>query len=562
MTVTKFDVQARSLGDLLSSGSPQFTVPHYQRPFAWTNEQVDELWSDLLAAIDEKDEDYFMGAVVLIHQGKGGKFSIIDGQQRIATLTVVLAALRDRLEDLGELETASELHRLIIRKTLQKETVPIVVLRDRENSRYFAEHIQRRIHDRPAPPKGKPGRPRKIYIKQAYETSRERVGDEIVELSDKKKIQRLIRIAEFVKDGVVLITTIVGSDTDAYVVFETLNHRGLDLTIADLVKNHLFSLGSKSDHLEEMRSLWEQTTSNLEGEGVSVPRFLRHFWLSKHARVTERKLFVRIKDHLRPLKADGHLRFASDLATEASLYRRLVEPSATDPHATDIVDFRDMGIMQHLPLLLAARVAGLPAMQFSRLVALCGTVTMRYLISGDRNPNQLERSYSTWAIRLRKGGEGVVDEIVNEANSLCPDDDEFMAGFKALANLKTAQTRYVLRKVNEHLSGKEMRLAGPAYVHLEHILPLNPSPGWTPYIPSDRQKARALAQRLGNLTLLDEMLNKEASNRPFDQKKANYYSKSKIEITKQLCTEDTWDAKRIDARQEKMASFAPAIWSL
>ncbi len=556
----KFQVDAKSLKDLLSSGDPIFTVPHYQRPYRWDKEQVTNLWSDLTAALDDKETDYFIGSMVLTRD-RERTLSIIDGQQRIATLTVLLAALRDHFEEQQNEVVASALHRLIIRTTLKGQEERIMVLREREDQ-YLKSQIQPRRAQRTSEivPKKGPGRPRKIYIKQTCELFNKLLLEETATLRPRKKLDRLTEIAEFVCDGVTFITTIVGSDTDAYVVFETLNDRGLDLSIADLMKNYLFSLGSRGKRLDEMQGHWEQTSTYLEG--WSFPRFLRHFWLSKHERVTERKLFERVKRHLQPRGIEKQLDFASDLASEARLYSSLIDPPAGSAHSSDLMDLRDMGIQQHLPLLLGAANVALPNREFGRVVGVCENLTVRYLIVADLEPNRLERKYSEWAIALRKGGAPAIDTIVREAASLCPEDDEFVKGFGNLTGLRTATARYLLRKINEHESGgRELKVAGPSEVHVEHILPQNPSAAWDPYIPKLRSARRELSERLGNLTLLAVKLNKEASNRLFTQKAADYYRKSQIEITRQLCNETNWDATTIDKRQERWAKIAPTIWS-
>ncbi len=103
MAVSKFEVSVRSFRELLTSKNPLLGVPHYQRRYAWTKEQVGQLWDDILDAIRERsDREYFIGAVVFCpnpEQPDRG-LHVIDGQQRITTLTVILAALRDYLEQL------------------------------------------------------------------------------------------------------------------------------------------------------------------------------------------------------------------------------------------------------------------------------------------------------------------------------------------------------------------------------------------------------------------------------------------------------------------------------
>ncbi len=234
-------------------------------------------------------------------------------------------------------------------------------------------------------------------------------------------------------------------------------------------------------------------------------------------------------------------------------------PDADDPNAEELKDLREMGILQHLPLLLAAKGENLSDKHFSALVSVCENVTMRYLIVGDRNPNLLETKYSEWAIRLRQEGAKAIASIYREAQELCPRDEEFKDGFKSLSELKTVTARYILRKINEYLSGTEMKVVGPQEVQVEHVLPQNPSDEWKPLFPNDKE-ARQFAERLGNLTLLDGKRNKSIANRGFDVKRSRY-AESQIKITRDLCAKTVWDADAIEERQNQFAELALKIWA-
>jgi len=555
MARQKYDVDDKSLGEILSLGI--FEVPVYQRGYSWRKEQVGQLWDDILLAMEDKGEEYFIGAMVFVREPKR-PHSIIDGQQRLATLTLFLAALRDTFDDLGKSKPANELHRNIITENLAGEAKPVLKLSGPEGD-YLATRIQPRKDSRSAEVKKKrrPGRPRRINIKEAYGYVCDLVAQEMEGRSKKKQLARLIEIAEFLRSSLVAVTTNVASDIDAYVVFEALNDRGLDLSISDLLKNHLYKMAARSKKLEVMTGIWEEAGGYMEG--VSFPRFLRHHWLSAHEKVTQRKLYKRVKEYLGQQGSNSWEGFGRELADSAAHYRDLIFPPADDPLARDLAELRDMAVQQHLPLLLAAKSRALKAKELRRLMSLCESLTMRYSVVGDRNPNRLEAKYSEWARMLRERGPGCLGDIADGAQSLCPDDEEFKDGFLALERLKAPTARYILRKINDHVVGREGEFKSPSEVHIEHILPRSWTTDWLKVF--SKQEAADCVERLGNLTLLAEPLNKKASNRSFATKAREVYAKSEVRITKDLAEIRQWDAQAIEQRQGQFAEMACKIWS-
>ena len=166
MSRQKYDVDDKSLEQILALGT--FEVPIYQRGYSWRKEEVGQLWDDVLLAMEDKGEEYFIGAMVFVREPKSPLY-IIDGQQRLATLTVFLAALRDAFDDLGKSKPASQLHAHIISEDLAGNRKPVLSL-GRHEGEYLATQIQPRKDSRSAAVKKKrrPGRPPRINIKKAY----------------------------------------------------------------------------------------------------------------------------------------------------------------------------------------------------------------------------------------------------------------------------------------------------------------------------------------------------------------------------------------------------------
>ncbi|MBI4234079.1 MAG: DUF262 domain-containing protein [Chloroflexi bacterium] len=558
MNKGKFDVDAVSVQELFGNIANRFTVPRYQRRYAWDDEHVETLCSDIWEAVQAKEDDYFLGALVL-SKTENGHLETIDGQQRLATVTTLLAVLRDKFHQLELKDAAQKLQEYIIRTDLRSNEIPVLTLGalDAED---FYKYVQLPLThpQREAPgtkkPIGRPGRPPKNFVRNAYDLLSKWAEESVAALDSPKKQETLLTLADFVMRKLTFISTEVASDDQAYIIFETLNDRGLDLSIADLLKNHLFSLAAKLGpaELDTVSVLWQQLTTTMEG--VALPKFLRHHWLSHHGVVTQRKLYTALKEHLKKAKKVPRS-FLNELITDAQIYARLVAPKQEDLEALTLRDLNLMGVTQHLPFLLAAKQA-LKEKQFSEIVKLVESLTMRYLVVGNQNPNKLERSYSEWAILIRRGGTG--DGLQAKANDLLTQVPSFEEGFKSLTNLPPAHVRYILRKIEEHKTSKELTIAWSG-VEIEHILPQTPSDAWVEAIGLPQKVVEQLSSKLGNLTLLSKPLNKKVSNKPF-QIKLQHYKQTKIKITQDLERFNSWDNQTIEQRQSEFAALAMSLW--
>ncbi len=238
-------------------------------------EQVDQLWTDITEALEQQEDEYFLGAIVLANTDDN-YLETIDGQQRLATLTILLSVLRDQFYERGNTKVLDKIHDLVIRTDFRGNQAAIRTL-GADDAEDLHKYVQLLPNDPDRIPRGTkkapagPGRPPKNYIRNAYDLLWNRVDEYTAGLSAEKAVESLIRVAEFVTKNLTFITAQVESDEHAYVVFETLNDRGLDLSIADLLKNHLFSLAARRGELTQVTALWGNLVTTLEN--IPLPRF-------------------------------------------------------------------------------------------------------------------------------------------------------------------------------------------------------------------------------------------------------------------------------------------------
>jgi hypothetical protein len=565
MPSKRFQPGTASLEELFARGSPLLRVPRYQRRYAWNNRQeVAQLWQDVLDAVERDADEYFLGTIVLDRTPQG-ILEVIDGQQRLATLTMMLGGLRNKLATLGATysnasQASSKLNELIMRTDLLGQPQDAVLTLGVYDQDSFRRYVQLRPGESghlaldATLPQSRPGRPPTNRVKEAFKQITESVESLTKQQTPEDQVRKLARLAEYILGRVTHITITVTEDSDAFTLFETVNYRGLDLSTADLLKNHVFGLASSDQQIEELTGLWTALVSSLEDSQIT--RFLRYVWLSRHRYVTEKELYPSIKEHIKTNAIDPR-DFLADLNDDALTFTNLGAPKDDDPCALELRDLSAMRMTLGMPFLMAAKDK-LDERGFKRAVRVVETLSVRNTLVGKRNPNELERRFGDWARQFRTGSN--FSDVADDAKKVSAPDNEFRDGFKELSELSSAQARCLLRKIEWHRD-VETQIA-PAGVDIEHILPQSPNEHWTEYMGGTEEEVLAASQRLGNLTLLSERLNKKAAAKPFLEKRDNFYAKSKIKMTNALVSYDHRTYDIIASRRAELAEKAVEIWRL
>ncbi|MGH6898950.1 MAG: DUF262 domain-containing protein [Acidobacteriota bacterium] len=306
-----------------------YKIPRFQRPYSWDRENVEDFWND---AITSDDPDYFIGSFVLYRaKSMPDLLYIVDGQQRLTTITLLLAATRDALQELGIPALAAGVQKLIEREDINSDLTFVL------DSETPYPYLQEKIQKYPATEyNGSLGLEQQA-LEAAYAFLRDQISrvvkaiDNDPTISEDKRAEAKRRKLLHIRDSVLrlqLIAVQLGNEDDAYLIFETLNTRGKDLTVADLVKNHLTRLlKPKHKGVDIARDKWNEILElfdRSESE-ISVNRFLHHSWLSRKPYTTEKKLFKEIK---RTVHQSIGMGFLDELLSDAYLYRQILEPDS------------------------------------------------------------------------------------------------------------------------------------------------------------------------------------------------------------------------------------------
>lgn len=559
-SLENMSIELDGIGHALSDN--QLRVPHYQRSYAWEERHILDLFQDIATALSHRDKEYFLGSIVITQQPNRGMLEVVDGQQRLATTTILIAAIRDWFFRQGDLRRAEGITTKFLAPTdiRSQEVMPKLHLN------YFDdEFFDKRIlslpddADRHVPP----SRPSHIRIAEAAALAAKHVQN-LAGLTKQPK-DYLFDWIDYIEQKVKIVWIEVPNQANAFTIFETLNDRGLVLAISDLLKNYLF--GMARDRIEEAQERWSMMLGALDavgGEELAVT-FIRHLWSSKNGVTREKELYDKIKANITsPQEA---IVFASELAQGAKLYAAILNPDHElwekyGPTATEHVrTLNVLGLSQMRPLLLAV-LNQFTTQEVRKSLQLFVSWSVRLLIQGGLGTGPLEQFYSQRSVDVRKGAITSAGDLMRAAQGTIPTDNQFRSTFATKSVSQTHLARYYLRVLEKRAQGEAEPSLVPNsnvdIVNLEHILPQHPSSAWG-YIT--QEIAQEVFNRLGNLTILERRLNSAIGNAGFDAKKAEY-GKSAFRLTTELCKCSTWDVDQIDQRQKELADLAVVAWPI
>jgi hypothetical protein len=565
MAVTSFNTSNQTFRKLLGNGLV-YRVPMFQRDYSWSEEEWDDLWQDTVATLEPGGEQgHYLGYLVL-QSGDDRNFDIIDGQQRVTTLSLLILAVLKNLQRLVDLKIEAEdnLRRLEeLRKTYIGFVDPVTLITtpkltlNRHNNQLYQTYLVP-LHKAPR----RNLKASEHLLRKAFEWFDERVKARFDQVRSGAELARFV---DNVADRLFFTAISVNDELNAFRVFETLNSRGVRLSSTDLLKNYLFSVvHGAGGHDHEIRTLeerWEAIVDKLGSE--AVPDFLRVFWNSQHPLTRHADLFKTIRGSIKD--KGGVFSLVRDMDRDADLYAALSDPS--DPTWSDeqrghVRRLAMFNIRQPYALLLAARRV-LNDSELARVLRACVIVSFRYNIIGGLSPSEQERVYNDVASGIARGALKSAMDVIKALRPVYPSDDQFRAAFverqiRTTSSRNRQIARYVLFQIEEHISGNAHDPDSKRY-SIEHILPEHPDDSWSAF--NDEQIDRSI-YRLGNMTPLSVSANRNVGNGPYADK-SSLYARSEFELTRRVAAEnESWNAERVRTRQAWMAAQATGIWRL
>lgn len=565
MAGTNFKTENNTFRKLFGNGL-SYRIPRFQRDYSWTDVEWEDLWADIEDIIrPEGDEAHYLGYLVLQSQDER-TFDVIDGQQRLTTLSIIVLAVLRNLQRLVDDDVDADRNKVRldqIRSSYIGYLDPVTLIArskltlNRNNDAYYQNYL--------VPLAALPMRGFKASehaMRKASDWFERAVRGYALREGDDPGV-RLALLVEALSDRLFFTVITVSDELNAYKVFETLNARGVRLSATDLLKNYLFSVLFRDKvHESEMQAMddrWERLVTRL-GE-TDLPDFLRVHWMSRNGLVRQGDLFktIRVKVSNR-----GEV-FALLAALDADVdpYLGLAFPDSSDwagPDREAAQLLRMFNVRQHYALMIAARRM-LSAEEFRALLKAMVAISFRYNVIGTLQSGEQERVYSAVAARISSGEAVGLQAILESLRSVYPNDASFKAAFAA-KELKTTQSRnnrivrYLLCKLEEQAHGANIDRDNPA-VSVEHVLPQNPDDGWDAF--SDLE-IEAYSYRLGNMTLLESDVNREIGNARYIAKRERLADSQFLSTSELAKKNEAWTTAEIETRQQAMARMATTVW--
>src|SRR3989338_4665408 len=601
-------------------------VPLFQRQYVWKQEeQWGQLWEDISRKFIEyingrKDEApvHFLGAIVLDQKQTPTTYverrQIIDGQQRLITLQIFLATLRDFCREKGFVDLANECESFMLNKGMMADPEidrfkvwPTQLDRAQFNdviTSGFRSEVEKKhpLRKRKYTRRFEP-RPRMIeaYIFFYNELSEFFLGTESEPAigNQQELSSRLDECFQALKNALHVVVIDLDPGDDAQVIFETLNARGEPLLPADLLRNYIFLRVAREGESQE--NLYKEYWQGFDDpfwrhevrQGLLIrPRsdlFMQHFLASKQAvDIPIKHLYVEYKwwiERKRPFRTIREE--LSVLAKQGKDFRRIIEPAKDDVLFSLVTFLRSFDISTVYPLLLYLLDGTVGDDDFRRITMVIESYLLRRAVCGYTTKGY-NRIFLTMIRFLQENGAnlGNINKYLSELegeSTEWPTDEDFWSAWQsrhAYQTLNNEKIVYVLRRINEtFLSNKHEIISIDGPLSVEHILPQGwidnwPLPDgskgmihqelWNAQPGDSRAEAtnrrNSLLQTFGNLTILTQPLNSSFSNSAWDIKKPALLRSSLLPINQLLHDVNTWDEQAIENRSKRLFEKALEIW--
>ena len=546
-------------------GSYQFEIPDYQRPYAWTTEQATELFDDLLSAmldarVSGATSQYFLGSIVLIKNDREPKSSVVDGQQRLSTLTMLFAVLREAMPHAADDITDFLYKKGKVRK--KKKNEYRLTARE-EDADFFRTNIQ------------EPGGIAQLVTStDKLEDSRLRYRENATLLLAKAKAllpADLIALWQFLANDCSLVVISTPDLEAAYRIFSVLNNRGLDLAPIDIIKAQVLGLirttaGDIKSRVYAKEWSRIETSLGRDAFGDLFGHIRSIYAKKKQKYILVKEFQEHVTEYNNPIALiDSVIKpyaevwdFVRDADFEATEHAETINEHLFWLNRVDFKDWVPPALVyfkrfRQKPKLLAEFFQSLERLTYFMLVTKVG----------------INERIETYAALIKDIESTAFDGDLVTLGTLALTDKQkrdFVAALDGdiYRNLPKARMALVLRLESlVRAPGVQLQNA----VSLEHVLPQNPPDGsdWIKWFP-DEDERDCWTHRLANLVPLDRNKNSSASNYDFSKKKDAYFrgkgKASPFVLTQEVRSENEWTPNLLAERQKRLMGELKNHWKL
>jgi len=538
-------------------GEKQSIIPLFQRPYTWTRRNWQTLWDDIMVFYDDIDisSSHFMGAVVSIPAKTMPvgvtKHLIIDGQQRLTTVSLLLCALRDTLDERKSAQiqdylvnrhydNSSDFLKLLPTQGDRSEYLSIV----KNNNDSTSNHSMRDCYN--------------FFVKKI--TGKDEDGEKI----------SVDKILEITKSHLQVVMINLGEADDPYLIFESLNFKGEALTQADLVRNYILmrfrhSLDDGGIQERIYNEIWRPIETLL---GKNIESFLWHYAVMEKFDVKKPKTYTAIKEHFNKSKTEEDVELSLvKIFENAKYYEKFIIPSKeTNPLIQQELYwlFRFEATISY-PLLLrlfsSLEEESIDENTVIKSLRVINSFILRRAVCLEKRSalNKLFIRLTSRFPDIEQIDEWLISELSKPVRSeRWPDDVEFKNAIISNHLYGQKPARILLESIEAYLAGKEVVDLGSEKITIEHIMPQTLTDEWKNELGEEYENVhRTYLDTMGNLTLT--AYNSELSNLMFSKKMDNY-SNSGIALNRDLSQFERWGEKQIIKRGEYLANIAIKVW--
>jgi uncharacterized protein with ParB-like and HNH nuclease domain len=528
-----FKPDGKSVKQLFCNTDSYYSVPNYQRPYCWESEQIEQLWDDLIGAYDANDENYFLGPIILIKTDKS-YYEVVDGQQRITTLTILFCVLRDFY-----LKSDKQISDAV--KSLLDEKYRLRLI----TQAFYQNQFEQEVLNKVLIPDGK-------HIKEKRKNNNylnaaiifiEKLG----ELHEHGGLEAIKNLSDYIFNKVVVITITCLRQQHAIKLFQVLNYRGLDLTNADLIKSYLYGELRGEQEKDQFISSWEQIETLSRETKESINDLLTYYQYFLLARNPERTLFEELEQQFKGKNSND---IVFDIKKFVDAY---FEVKNSQSRVYYSFAYLPNQVFWKSILTTAKKV------DYDEMASLCNQLRKLYYcywIAGFTTSKIKQISFSLigWLKEKRK-----IEEIIKSIQKKMDEDNVLR---KVKDNLENDAYGYpwvkpllMLIEYNQVDNSKPAFISIDKDIHADHILPQ----GWkgvkdwkNSWIDS---AAIQWLNKIGNLTLVSASKNEMAKHHKFEQKKQIYRGEhgggyTSFLLSQKVADNLRWTENEVRVRQE------------
>ncbi len=527
-------------------GVQQYVVPLFQRPYSWEPRQWQALWDDLNELCkDEGSRNHFIGSIVTMPERSVpegvSKFVLIDGQQRITTLLVLLAAIRDRARH-QQSKLADKIDDLLLKNRYQDDLDIYKLLPTQTDRAEF-----RALMDG-----GKT--PQDGQVVRAYAFFEKR-------LRDRAEVY-LERLHDVIRNRIVLVSIVLSKDDNPYLIFESLNAKGQPLTQADLIRNFLFMHIHRDQQEEIYKTTWMPMQMRL---ATNLTEFIRHHLMRDGKRIRQTDIYCELKERFGDKEMGEIVAYLRGLSGSSLHYAKLLDPvlEPCEQIADRLIRLNRFEATTTYPFLLSVyqdhEAGTVSESEFSEILDVLECFLIRRFVCNIPT-NILTRIFIQLYAQAKEIGplaEGVKAVLKDKG---FPRDREFREQFVSFklygGGDRIPKTKLILERLEQSFGHKEV--ADLAMLNIEHVMPQTLTEWWKQALGDDWEGVyENWIDTVGNLTLTG--YNPELSNADFPAKKS-ILQRSHIELSRHFADMDGWGGDAILQRGEALADRALFIW--